>query len=126
MYERRLDAYVEAEFVWEDNNKKIYNLLLSHCTESMHTKLQSMSNRKDISKNQDGLKLMVLIRNVLHQKDKTEQNTLESVHADKALYLCYQKPDQTNAQYLHAFKAKAEVCRLAGGSPGTSSRSRRS
>ena len=81
----------------------------------MHAKLQLMSDWKNISKNQDGLKLMVLIRNVLHQKDETEQNTLESVQADKALYLCYQKPDQTSAQHLHAFKAKAEVCRSAEG-----------
>ena len=72
MYKRRLDAYVEAKIVWEDNSKKIYNLLLSHCTKSMHVKLQSMSNWKDISKKQDGLKLIVLICNVRHHKDETE------------------------------------------------------
>ena len=63
----------------EKTTTKIYNLLLSHCTESMHARLQLMSDWKDISKKQDGLKLMILICNVLHHKDKTKQSVLESV-----------------------------------------------
>ncbi len=70
---------MEADFVWEVNNKKIYNLLLSHCTESMHARLQSMTNWKEISKKQDGLELMILICKILHHKDETEQSVLESL-----------------------------------------------
>ena len=80
----------------------------------METRLQLMTDWKEISKKQDGLGLMVLIHIILHHKDETEQSVLESVEAHKALYLCYQRPEQSCAQqYLRAFKAKA-VCRSAG------------
>ena len=81
----------------------------------MKTKLQGMSDWTDISSKQNGLRLMSMIRDILHNKDKTEQSVLETLQADKAIFLCSQKSDQSCAQYLQTFKAKEEVCKSSNG-----------
>ena len=82
-------------------------------------KLQSMRDWESVEDDQDGLELAKLIRDILHQKDEKEQSALESVDADKALFLCYQKAHQTTAEYVETFKARVDVCKsTSGGAPG--------
>ncbi len=66
MYEKKVKAYVEADMIWEESNKNIYNLLLLHCTQTMESKLQSMSDWAEISKKQDNLSLMMTTRDIIH------------------------------------------------------------
>ena len=42
-YENDLKQYVEDKSTWVWVNKKIFNLLLTHCTLEMEMKLQSMT-----------------------------------------------------------------------------------
>jgi hypothetical protein len=120
-YENDLKQYVEDKSTWIRVNKKIYNLMLTHCTPEMEMKLQSMRDWEQVEDDQDGLELGKLIRDVLHQKDEKEQSALECVAADKALFLCYQKAHQTTAEYLETFKARVDVCKsTSGAAPGNS------
>ena len=117
--ENDLKQYVEDKSTWVRVNKKIYNLMLTHCTPEMEMKLQSIKDWEKVEDDQDGLELAKLICDVLHQKDEKEQSALECVAADKALFLCYQKAHQTTAEYLETFKAHVDVCKsTSGGVPG--------
>merc|ERR1712155_393882 len=98
----------------EENVGRIYNLVLSHCTPKMETKLKGMSNWASVSKAQDGIALAQLIRDVLHKKDESQVNIMHVCAAYRALHTCYQTREQTVSQYLQAFQAKADVCRSLG------------
>jgi hypothetical protein len=120
-YENDLKQYVEDKSTWVRVNKKIFNLMSTHCTPEMEMKLQSMKDWEKVEDDQDGLELAKLIRDILHQKDEKEQSALECVAADKALFLCYQKAHQTTAEYLETFKARVDVCKsTSSGVPGNS------
>merc|ERR1712155_130846 len=102
----------------EENVGRIYNLVLSHCTPEMETKLKGMSKWDSVSKAQDGIALAQLIRDVLHKKDESQVNIMHVCTAYRALHTCYQTREQTVSQYLQAFQAKADVCRSLGFQPG--------
>ena len=118
-YQKDIEKYIEDQTTWERVNKKLFNLMLTHCTPEMEMKLQSMSGWETVEDDQDGLELAKLIRDILHQKDEKEQSALECVAADKALFLCYQKAHQSTSEYVEAFKARVDVCKSTGGAvPG--------
>ena len=98
----------------EENVGRIYNLVLSHCTPEMETKLKGMSNWDSVLKAQDGIALAQLIRDMLHKKDESQVNILHVCAAYCALHTYYQTREQTVSQYLQAFQAKADVCWLLG------------
>ena len=51
-YEHDCDEYFKAKSAWNKNNKKIFNLYLSHCSPAMETKLQSMSDWAKVQESQ--------------------------------------------------------------------------
>ena len=71
-YDKGVNQYVEDVGTWERVNKKIFNLLLTHCNPEMELKLQTMKDWESIEDDQNGLKLAILIRDILHQKDEQE------------------------------------------------------
>ena len=103
---------------WEENNQKVYNLFLSHCTPNMETKLQGMETWPIVEDEQDGLKLTIIICNIVHRRDETSKAILDIVRADKELMLCHQKEHQSLTQYVAESKARIAVIEGAGGYPG--------
>jgi len=65
--------------MWASNNQIIFDLFLSHYSPEMKTKLQGVKTWSKIDKSQDGLKLIRLVRDIMHKQDETAQAMLDVV-----------------------------------------------
>ena len=68
-----------------------------------------MDKYDTIEKNQDGIELSRLIRTIYHLQYEDKQDVIAEVEIDKHIYLFYQKPYQSNADYLESFKAHLKL-----------------
>ena len=62
-----------------------------------------------IKNNKDYIELANLVWTISHPKDDYEQDIMTAVGTDKKLYLFYQYPYQSNADYLEYFNMHIKV-----------------
>ena len=60
-------AKVEKKIeTWEENNKKVFNLVLQHSTPEISNKIESLDDWATVKDAMDGIELLKLIRKVCH------------------------------------------------------------
>ena len=84
----------------------------------MKTKLQSLDAFTQAAEDQDGIGLILLVRNVYHNKDQVYQSMLDLVRADKVLHICWQHPQWSCVDYMREFKARIQIAESVGSIPG--------
>ena len=119
-FEAKYSAYERGTANWTRNNKIVYNLFWSHCTDAMKTKLAACDTWEDIATKQNGLKLVELIKKLIFDVEATGQTMLEMVQADKELFTCFQRNNQSLDDYVKMFKARAEIAEAVGSKPAIS------
>ena len=113
--------YVEVEKqmkTWEEANQRAYNLFRQHATPGIKSKIEAMPGFEAAATAMDGITLLGLFRSVCHQHDDTKQGTMTVVQTDKRAFLYYQKPSQSNVDYLAEFKLIQKVIETYEGSIG--------
>lgn len=71
-----------------------------------------------INTDQDPVELLKLIRSIAHKHEDNKGGTMACAVHNLCLYLCYQKPNVSNAEYYKTFKAIRAVVDLHGGRAG--------
>ena len=112
------DDFKRNERTWEENNGKMFNLLLQHCSPELESKLESMDEWADAKENLASMVLLNMIRKVCHQHDDTKQSVMTAIKSDKDVYTFWQGSAVNNTQYLREFKARIEVVIAGGGDIG--------
>ena len=67
---------------------------------------------------QDRIELAKLIRTICHLQDDDKQYVMAAVETNKQVYMFYQAPYQSNADYLEKFKAHLKLSKSHNGSVG--------
>ena len=103
---------------WEEANQRAYNLFRQHVTPVIKSKVEAMPGFEAVATSMYGITLLGLFRSVCHQHDGTKQGTMAVVQTDKRAFLYYQKPSQSNVDYLAEFKSIQKVIETYEGSIG--------
>ena len=84
---------------WEELNAQIYNLCLQHCPPVLELVLKANSRWEKISCDQNGIGLLLVIRDITHKQDENMQSTMSYVEAFLELSTTFQSTKQTNKSY---------------------------
>ena len=117
-YEHKLKKWLREEDEWTDINGRIFEKFKEHCAESMLSKLSGMAEYDGLDDDQDGIRLVKLLREIYFEQDGTRQAMAELVAADKRLMLCWQRPGWTLEEYTREFRARVKVAEEAGSTLG--------
>ena len=90
---------------WEELNANIYTLCLHHCPPVLELVLKANSIWENISCNQNGIGLLLVIRDITHKQDEKIQSTMLYVKAPLELLTTFQSEKQTNTSYYENFKS---------------------
>ena len=88
----------------KEDNKKLLFLLQDQSSPQILVKVQRSSEYNQTGTNQDGIKLLGLIREVMCGVKKHIQETAALVKATKNIYMFWQKPLVTNNDYQKLFE----------------------
>ena len=105
---------------WEQNNKMIYNFIISQRATKMRIKVQSLDDFVDVQDRHDRIELISLLSNTYYTKDQKRHSMINLVYADKWVDPCYQYQCMNCACYLRKFKARTQTTEYAEAKPGTS------
>ena len=61
---------------WEELNAQIYNLCLQHFPPVLESVMKANSRWEKISCDQNGISFLLVIRDIMHKKDKKMQMTM--------------------------------------------------
>ena len=71
-----------------------------------------------IETDQDGIELANMIWTICHLQDDEKQYVMAAAETNKHVYMFYQEPYHSNAEYLEAFKVHLKVSEAHNGSVG--------
>ncbi|KAL7504016.1 hypothetical protein ACHAXN_001720, partial [Cyclotella atomus] len=117
-WELEYDDYRRDVRAWKDAGPRAFQLVLQHVHPDLEEKLESDSGWKQLEEDQDAVKLLILIRNYVHNHDEVKQGTMSLVQQDLNWHLGYQKERQLLTDFHKEYKARLEVVRALGGFPG--------
>lgn len=91
------NAYVHE---WEDNGPRLFNLILHHCPPTLVLKMEGQQQYENCKDYQDPVALLVILRDVTHKHDATNNSAMAIVKSDMELYLSFQgKTDLIDGHY---------------------------
>ena len=84
----------------------------------MRERLESSDAWETIETDQDVVRFLVLIRNVVHKHDEVKQGTMALVEQVLQLYLNFQAESESLQDFLKAFKARCDIVDTFKGQAG--------
>ena len=108
LWEKRLNVVIKHEGTLDDNIQCLYSLVLGQCTDLMQTKLKQQSNWETVSRYQDGIELLKMIKTTVHRFDDQKFTPLAHYCAKDAIYGLHQG-NLTNDEYLKKFNNLVDV-----------------
>ena len=117
-YKIKLRAFREQEAAWNENKAKCYYLVLSHCPKELETELRNNSKWEETESNQDMVALLLMIRDVTHNKKERKESVMTIVESDVELFTITQEANQTLDDYYKIFKAQVDTIDAHGGNAG--------
>jgi Zinc knuckle len=115
-WERNYDEYRKWKISLDENVKTLYNLVWGQCSESMQQKIESLPNFEDMETKNDGIALLVAIKNTSYDF-QSQMYRLESIN--NALYkllVLRQGQHHSPTQYFDQFTNCLAVYVYCGGS----------
>jgi hypothetical protein len=117
------DAKKKEEFLWQtamksysarkedldSNLNSLYSVIWGQCSENMKTKIRSINEYTEKTKQDDCVWLLSQIKSVVHQFDTKKDLWTSLRHARIAYANCKQEPNQSNSDYLEVFRTIVEV-----------------
>ena len=117
-YKEGLRRATQQNFGDQDNNLQGYEIVHSHCTPSMVSKLEMMAGWIKVQEDQDGMGLIKLVCGAIFAQDGSRQSIDEYMSAMKKTFLLFQGKDESVVNYTKVFKALLDVAKQAGVTPG--------
>ena len=71
---------------WEENKGKCYYLVLQHCPPELKTELKNSARWESAASDTDVVALLLIIRDVMHNKKEQVQSMMGLVESDAVLY----------------------------------------
>ena len=116
-YESDEKEYRTNKKNWEENQSRMFNLVMQHCSDELETKLQATDKWADMNRDRDVLRLMVVIKTITHQHDDTKQGTMALVDSIVRLYN-YVQDNAKTSDYHDGFKAHVDTIDAYDGAAG--------
>ena len=100
------------------NKGKCYYLVLQYCPPELKTKLKNLACWEVAASDTNVVALLLIIRDVMHNKKERAQSTMGLAESSAALYTTIMKGNQTLDEYYRVFKAQIDTISAHGGNPG--------
>lgn len=113
------ETYFENTKHWGKINMYIYNYMLSICDPRMKERLQGQDDFADITAQQDGIRLLTLIRSICHRKEGGSMSVAARVEFDVQVHTACQKEKETLQTYAQRFIQMMEVSDSNGAKIGS-------
>ena len=115
VFQKKMDLYLKREHQFNQNKKRIFTILLGQCTPSLLTSVKSSENWTTKNEEKDPIWLMNRLKKLTVGIDDF-QNELVSAHDALArIYRMWQRPLETNDQYIERFKEYWATSEAAAG-----------
>ena len=110
-WEVEYDSYVKRQESWDKEvKKKTFQLLLAHCHTDVRDKLESVASWEAVDVAQDPIRLLELIRNVVHKHEEVKQGVMALVEQQLNYYfLTFQKENEPLKEFLKNKKVQADI-----------------
>jgi hypothetical protein len=99
-WERQINAFDHKKRAWEDASVRAFQLVLMHFHPDVEERIKSFDKWTVVDASQDVVKLLKLIRCVLHKCEEIKQGAMAYMEQDLRLMTMHQKPEWTPSQ-LH-------------------------
>ena len=118
MWELEYKEAMKKKYELEENNKKAYALVYSQCSPKLISKIQGSSMWEEADKEQDVVKLMVIIQGFCCEFDEHQQSVWGLVAAKLRVSTYYQTNGQSNDEYCKNLMAMVKTVETFGGAYG--------
>ena len=97
--------WTKEEKNWkEQTSPHIFNLVWAHIAEEIRAQLEAQLEWHDTLAEQNGVEFLKSLHPLhQHQQDDTKPSMMEVVDQDRHLYLCTQKENQSDVEFIKAF-----------------------
>ena len=85
-YLKKYKVYKEVTKAWEENKGKWYYLILQHCPSELKTELNNSARWELAAASTDVVALLLIIRDVMHNKRERARSTMGLVESDADLF----------------------------------------
>ena len=117
-YKSKRKSFRERKEAWEENRAKCYYLVLSHCPKELETELRNSSKWTAAEEEQDVIALLLMVRDITHNKKERKESVMTIVESDVELYTTVQEKDQDLDDYYKVFRAQVDTIDAHGGNAG--------
>ena len=90
-YKSKRKSFRERKEAWEENRAKCYYLVLSHCPKELETELRNSSKWAAAEEEQDVIALLLMVRDITHNKKERKESVMTIVESDVELYTTVQE-----------------------------------
>ena len=111
-------TYKDGTKSWAENKGKWYYLVLQHCSPELKTELKNSAWWEEAATNTDIVALLLIIRDVMHNKKERAHNTMGLVENDVAMFTMPMESNDTLDDYYGVFKAQVDTIKAHGNNPG--------
>ena len=118
MLKRKLDRYMDREDIYEQNKKKLYNVIWSQSSKTLQNKIESLKEYGEKEEEKDCVWLLSKIKAVMHKFDEREFLPSSINSAVIGLYECKQGKTERCSNYLARFRSQLETLEYYKGSFG--------
>ena len=88
----------------------VYPLILGQYSPALRAQLEGIKGYETINKKQDLIELLKFVRGLCCCHDLNNDKNYAVILSLKNLLYLYQKPEETNDEYLKDFKARMDAC----------------
>ena len=88
----------------EQTTPRIFNLVWAHIADTMRAQLESRPEWEQTLAKQNDVKLLKPLYALHHKQDDSRPIMQEVVELDRQLYLCTKRQDQSDVEYIKAFR----------------------
>jgi hypothetical protein len=116
IWEKSVENYVKRTDTYEDNKSTLYSVLWGQCSDTMKTKIRSITVYDTMSEHSDSLTLLKEIKGISYRFESKDNLYMSMDDAKALFYTNKQAHDESNADYLNKFKDMCQVIEHYGGS----------
>lgn len=103
-FQKLMDLYIKREQVFEMNKKKIFTILLGQCTPSLLTSVKSSTGWTKKNEEKDPIWLLSQLKKLTVGIEDFQNELVNAHDALTRIYRMWQRPLETNDDYLERFK----------------------
>ena len=100
IWRKQIEGYVKCTSILDENVQNLYSLVWGWCTKAMKSKVKSQSNYSTVHEANDGIALLVMIRNISYSFESQKYLLLAIFEAKKRYFNMKQGHHETMESLL--------------------------